>query len=129
MALRALADQAFSRASGASLVTGNRIRLLKDAAENYPAWLEAIAGATRSVHFESYIIHDDDVGERFARALIARARDGVRVRVIYDWMGAFGKTSRRSGTSSARAGSRCAATMLPGWPVPSGGSAGTTARC
>jgi cardiolipin synthase len=95
VALRALADQAFSRASGASLVTGNRIRLLKDAAENYPAWLEAIAGATRSVHFESYIIHGDDVGERFARALIARARDGVRVRVIYDWMGGFGKTSRR----------------------------------
>ena len=93
--MRTLADQAFSRAAGAPLVGGNRIRLLKDAAENYPAWLDAIAGATRSVHFESYIIHDDEIGERFARALIARARDGVPVRVIYDWMGGFGKTSRR----------------------------------
>src|SRR6185503_5987162 len=93
--MRTLADQAFSRAAGTSLVGGNRIRLLKDAAENYPAWLDAIAGATRSVHFESYIIHDDEIGERFARALIARARAGVPVRVIYDWMGGFGKTSRR----------------------------------
>jgi len=93
--MRTLADQAFSRAAGAALVGGNRIRLLKDAAENYPAWLDAIAHAIRSVHFESYILHDDEVGERFARALIARARDGVRVRLIYDWMGGFGKTSRR----------------------------------
>jgi cardiolipin synthase len=33
----------FSRASGAPLREGNRVRLLKDAAENYPAWLDAIA--------------------------------------------------------------------------------------
>ena len=91
--MRELADQAFSRAAGASLVTGNSIRVLRDARENYPAWLDSIARASRSVHFESYIIHDDDVGEQFARALIAKARDGVRVRVIYDWLGGFGKTS------------------------------------
>ncbi|HZO37583.1 MAG TPA: phospholipase D-like domain-containing protein [Methylomirabilota bacterium] len=93
--VRGLAEQAFSRAAGAPLVPGNRIRLLKDARENYPAWLDAIAGAKRFIHFESYIIHDDAVGDRFSDALIARARDGVPVRVIYDWMGGFGKTSRR----------------------------------
>jgi cardiolipin synthase len=93
--MRELADQAFSRAAGASLVTGNSIRVLRDARENYPAWLESIARASRSVHFESYIIHDDDVGQQFARALIAKAGDGVRVRVIYDWLGGFGKTSVR----------------------------------
>ena len=93
--VRQLADQAFSRAAGASLIEGNSVRLLKDAGQNYPAWLDAIARATRSIHFESYIIHDDAVGEQFSDALIARARDGVRVRVIYDWMGGFGKTSRR----------------------------------
>ena len=91
----ALAEQAFSRAAGAPLVPGNRIRLLKDARENYPPWLDAIAGAKRFIHFESYIIHDDAVGDHFSDALIARARDGVPVRVIYDWMGGFGKTSRR----------------------------------
>ena len=95
VSVRALAEQAFSRAAGAPLVPGNSIRLLKDARENYPAWLDAIARATRFIHFESYIIHDDTVGEHFSEALITRAREGVPVRVIYDWMGGFGKTSRR----------------------------------
>lgn len=71
------------------------MRLLKDAAENYPAWLDAIGRARRFVHFESYIISDDATGAEFADALITRARDGVRVRVIYDWLGAVGKASRR----------------------------------
>ncbi|HUM16288.1 MAG TPA: phospholipase D-like domain-containing protein [Candidatus Nitrosotalea sp.] len=89
-----LIEQGFDRASGAPLVAGNEVRLLRDAGENYPAWLEAIAAARRTIHFESYIIHDDEVGRQFAEALSARARAGVRVRVIYDWLGAVGKTSR-----------------------------------
>ena len=92
--VRALANQAFSRAAGAPLVGGNSVRLLKDARENYPAWLEAIGAAKRHIHFESYIIHEDNTGREFADALIAKAREGVRVRLIYDWMGGFGKTSR-----------------------------------
>ena len=92
--VRALADQAFSRAAGAPLIAGNRVRLLKDARENYPAWLDAIGGAEQHIHFESYIIHEDEAGQMFADALVAKAREGVRVRLIYDWMGGFGKTSR-----------------------------------
>ncbi|HEY7921835.1 MAG TPA: hypothetical protein VII62_01555, partial [Vicinamibacteria bacterium] len=93
--LRLLADQAFSRAAGAPLVEGNAVSLLLDAEENYPAWLEAIAGARRYVHFETYILHGDAVGERFAQALVERARAGVQVRLSYDWMGALGNTRRR----------------------------------
>ena len=85
--LRRIADQAFSRAAGAQLVPGNRVRLLKDAQENYPAWLDAIDTAKRHIYFESYIIHEDDIGLKFADALIAKAQQGVRVRLIYDWMG------------------------------------------
>jgi len=92
--MRELADQAFSRAAGAPLVEGNSVRLLIDARENYPAWLDAIRGAEHHINFESYIIHEDSAGWRFADALVAKARDGVRVRLIYDWMGGFGKTSR-----------------------------------
>src|SRR5512134_1837350 len=91
----AVIEEAFARAAGTPLVTGNEVRLLRDAGENYPAWLEAIAGARRTVHFESYIIHDDATGWEFARALKIKAAEGVRVRVIYDWLGAVGKTSRR----------------------------------
>jgi cardiolipin synthase len=93
--VRALAGQAFSRAAGAPLVAGNRVRLLSDARENYPAWLEAIESARRHIHFESYIIHDDATGREFAEALIRKAQAGVRVRLIYDWLGGFGKASRR----------------------------------
>jgi len=94
-ALRALANRAFSRAAGAPLIGGNHVRLLKDARENYLAWLEAISAAKRHVHFESYIIHEDDAGREFAEALIGKAREGVPVRLIYDWMGGFWKASRR----------------------------------
>jgi cardiolipin synthase len=93
--VRALAGQAFSRAAGAPLVEGNRVRLLSDARENYPAWHAAIGAALRHIHFENYIFHDDAVGCEFAEALIRKAREGVRVRLIYDWLGAFGKASRR----------------------------------
>src|SRR6185369_7216723 len=93
--VRVMADQAFSRAAGAPLVHGNAVTILKDGAENYAAWLAAIAGARESVHFECYIVHDDDVGRRFADALIARAREGIRIRVIYDWLGALGHTGGR----------------------------------
>ena len=95
VSVRMLAEQAFSRAAGARLVLGNSIRVLRDARENYPAWLDAIARAKRSIHFESYIIHEDALGATFSDALIAKAHEGLRVRLIYDWMGGFGKTSHR----------------------------------
>src|SRR5258705_12005183 len=88
--LRLQADQAFSRTAGAPLVGGNAIRLLKDAGENYPAWLAAIRSAERSIFFESYIVGNDQTGREFRDALIERARAGVRVRVLHDWLGCNG---------------------------------------
>lgn len=92
---RLFADRAFSRAAGAHLIRGNSVRILKDAKENYPAWLDAIASAKEYIHFESFIIHEDDVGRQFAEVLSAKAREGVRVRLLYDWYGDLGYTSRR----------------------------------
>jgi cardiolipin synthase A/B len=92
--IRFLAEQVFSRTAGAPLEQGNSVRILKDAQENYPAWIEAISAATRYVHFESYIIHNDEIGHTFAELFMEKARQGVKVRVIYDWLGAFGKTPR-----------------------------------
>lgn len=91
--LSVLADQAFSRAAGAPLIDGNTVRILRDARENYPAWLDAIRSAQHWIHFESYIIHDDRCGKEFADALIERARAGVAVRVVYDWLGAITATT------------------------------------
>lgn len=93
--LRLLADQAFSRAAGAPLVAGNDVRILRDAAENFPAWTEAIRSASRSIFFESYILDDDAVGREFRDLLAERARAGVSVRVMKDWLGSPGKLGGR----------------------------------
>ena len=93
--LRTLGEQALSRAAGAPLVPGNRVRLLRDATENYPAWLGAIERARRTVLVEAYIFADDAVGNRFADALVACARRGVRVRLLHDWLGDRGEAGRR----------------------------------
>ena len=92
-ALSPLADQAFSRATGAPLIAGNGVRILKDAAEHFPAWLDAIRSAERSVFFECYIIGNDAVGREFMDALADRARAGVRIRLIYDWLGTRARAS------------------------------------
>jgi cardiolipin synthase len=101
---RVLADQAFSRAAGAPLVPGNDVRLLKDAQENYPAWLEAIGSAQRFIHFETFILHEDDIGYQFGEAFAQKAREGVQVRLLYDWFGDLGYTSQRFWRSMKQAG-------------------------
>jgi cardiolipin synthase A/B len=92
--VRQIGEQALSRASGAPLVLGNQVRILEDADGNYPVWLEAIAGATRVVYLENYIFEEDEVGGAFADALAERARAGVRVRLIRDWLGTRSGASR-----------------------------------
>lgn len=69
------------------------MRLLKDGCENYPSWLEAIRSAQHWIHFETYILHEDKIGKVFAEALCERARAGVKVRLLIDWLGNMMKTS------------------------------------
>jgi cardiolipin synthase len=68
------AAQAFSRTAGAPLVTGNGIPPAQDAEENYPAWFEAIHSAQNVVHFENYIVYEDEIGEQLADARSPRRR-------------------------------------------------------
>lgn len=89
-ASRVLAERAFSRAAGAPLVGGNRIELMIDAQVHFDAWLAAIGQAERQVLLENYIVRDDDIGRAFRDALVERARAGVRVCVIRDWLGCLG---------------------------------------
>ncbi len=89
---RLLAEQALSRAAGAPLVSGNAVQLLIDAQSHYDAWLAAIRGAQTRVLLENYIIRDDEIGRTFLDALVERARDGVFVAVIVDWMGCLGQS-------------------------------------
>ncbi|XXF76989.1 phospholipase D-like domain-containing protein [Myxococcaceae bacterium GXIMD 01537] len=89
-----LAERAFDRTSGAPLIPGNAVRVLLDAQENYPAWLEALRSARHSIFFENYIIEEDEVGVAFAEELAERARAGVKVRLLRDWMGSRSGASR-----------------------------------
>ncbi len=66
---------------------GNRVTLLRDGAQAFPAMLEAIAQAQRLILIEFYIWRADETGWRFAEALIERRRAGVEVRAIYDALG------------------------------------------
>ncbi|HXP96191.1 MAG TPA: phospholipase D-like domain-containing protein, partial [Telmatospirillum sp.] len=86
--------QTFSRVTDATRSDGNAIRLLCNGAENYPAWLDAIRAARMTVHLENYFIEEDEVGGAFADALIAAVSRGVRVHVLYDWIGCKVRTSR-----------------------------------
>ena len=86
-----LADPQFRREMGAllgpSLIAGNEIQALHNGDEIFPAMLDAVANARRTITFETYIYWSGSIGERFAAALIERARAGVKVHVMLDWLG------------------------------------------
>ena len=92
---RPLAEQALSRAAGAPLSSGNAIELLIDARSNFDAWLEAIRSAKRSIFLANYIIRADTIGHEFLEALCERARAGVHVCVMRDWLGCLGQSGAR----------------------------------
>ncbi|HET8836864.1 MAG TPA: phospholipase D-like domain-containing protein [Gemmatimonadales bacterium] len=80
---------AINRAAGGRPIPGNDVELLIDGPCAYDAMLDVIANATRWIHFENYIIRADAAGRRFADLLARRAREGVRVRVLYDGLGSW----------------------------------------
>ena len=94
---------AIERAAHARPIAGNSVQHHPDSPEALEAMLGLIASARRWIHFENYIIRDDRIGLRFAAALIARARAGVHVCVLYDALGSFG-TSRAYWSALRRAG-------------------------
>ncbi len=77
-----------------AMVSGNRVTLLHDGEQAFPAMLEAIAEAKREILLEMYWFASDEVGWQFADTLIARAEAGVRVRVIYDAVGSLQSDNR-----------------------------------
>jgi cardiolipin synthase len=72
---------------GAPLKDGNEVRELSNGDEIFPAMLSAIRTAERTISFESYIYWSGETGRAFAEALAERARAGVKVHVLIDWMG------------------------------------------
>lgn len=75
------------RILGHRLSRGDDVRLLVGGSQAYPAMLQAIEGATRSIAMASYIFKDDPAGQRFVDALDRAMKRGVQVRVLIDFMG------------------------------------------
>ena len=72
---------------GSPLTAGNRVKLLHDGPATYQAMIAAITAARQHINMETYIFDDDEVGQRFVAALIAKQREGVQVTVIRDSVG------------------------------------------
>ncbi len=72
---------------GPPVLGGNRYRVLVNGDQIFPAMLKAIRGARETVNFETYIYWSGTIGREFADALAERARAGVKVHVLLDWVG------------------------------------------
>src|SRR5262249_54044696 len=66
---------------------GNDVDTLVNGDQIFPAMLEAIRGAKRSVTFETFVFSDGEIADEFTAALADRARAGVPVKLILDWLG------------------------------------------
>jgi cardiolipin synthase A/B len=89
--LHGVRDPQFLRSMGSLLgppiVPGNRVTALCNGDEIFPAMLEAIRGAMKTICFETFIYWSGSIGREFAEALSERARAGVKIHVMLDWVG------------------------------------------
>lgn len=89
--LYSVADPPFLRSMGVllgpALVEGNRVETLINGDQIFPAMLAAIGSAKETITFETYIYWSGKIGKAFADALAERARHGVKVHILLDWVG------------------------------------------
>ncbi|TFW28485.1 cardiolipin synthase [Massilia arenosa] len=87
------ADEQFARSMGVLLgppiVKGNKVEVLLNGDQIFPAMLNAIRGAKQTITFETYIYWGGTIGHEFSQALAERARAGVKVHVLLDFMGSI----------------------------------------
>jgi cardiolipin synthase len=86
-----VADAQFARAMGVllgpALLEGNRVETLVNGDQIFAAMLKDIRAASKTITFETYIYWSGKIGKAFAEALAERARSGVKVHVLLDWVG------------------------------------------
>nr|WP_311732158.1 phospholipase D-like domain-containing protein [Variovorax paradoxus] len=75
---------------GSPLTVGNEALLLRDGPATYQAMFAAILAAQDPINMETFILEDDEVGQRFAEVLIDKQRQGIQVNLIRDSAGTFG---------------------------------------
>ena len=74
---------------GPQIVEGNKVETLLNGDQIFPSMLAAIRAAKSTITFETYIYWSGSIGREFVDALQERARAGVRVHVLLDWVGSL----------------------------------------
>jgi cardiolipin synthase len=86
-----VSDPQFARCLGTllgpAILPGNRVTALINGDQIFPAMLDAIRSASQTITFETFIYWSGSIGKEFAAALIERARAGVKVHLLLDWVG------------------------------------------
>jgi cardiolipin synthase len=72
---------------GPSILRGNAVEVLVNGDAIFDAMLQAIRGAQKTITFETYIYWSETIGQQFSEALMERARAGVKVHVMLDFVG------------------------------------------
>lgn len=89
--LYAVTDPQFLRSMGVllgpTIMEGNKVEHLENGREIFPSMLAAIRSAKHTITFETYIYWSGHIGKAFSDALSERARAGVKVHVLLDWIG------------------------------------------
>ena len=85
-----------STITDAQLYSGNRIEVITNGENFYPAEIEAIQSAQKTVNLEAFIYYKGEIAKRYVDALAERARAGVKVKVIIDFLEASARTAATS---------------------------------
>ena len=89
--LFSVGDDQFLRSMGSLLAPatlgGNKITALVNGDRFFPAMLEAVRGAQHTITFETFIYWQGRIGTELAEALVERAKAGVKIHVLLDWLG------------------------------------------
>jgi cardiolipin synthase len=87
----AVGDDVFVRVMGnlfgPPLLKGNKVTALENGDQIFPALLEAIRSAQRTITFENFLFREGEVSDAFAEALAERARASVKVHFLQDALG------------------------------------------
>ncbi|MDG4853906.1 MULTISPECIES: phospholipase D-like domain-containing protein [unclassified Mesorhizobium] len=82
-------ERSMSSYSQGQMFEANAVQTLVNGDEIFPAMLQAIRSARKTINMETYIYWSGSVGYEFATSLAAKAREGVEVRVLVDWLGSL----------------------------------------
>ena len=111
-------DPQFSRSMsllmGPEFMDGNEVKVLINGDKIFSEMLNAIHGAKQTITFETFIYWGDSIGQEFEKALIERARSGVKVHVLLDWLGS-GKMEQKQLDNMLAAGIEIQRYHKPHW--------------